>query len=150
MADETKDVKISFEKRVNAQPGTFAIDWQGTGFDTDTVTEWIEPRLLGYSGASSRKSARTEFCTAQFNLYVRVSEGSKTTHDVWELIDAVLAAFDQFDMEVKNWGAGGGSTVGYLRFEEAAVVPVPGGGGRTPESGNLQQFNVTIPGVLIT
>lgn len=149
MADETKNVKISVEDRINSQLlATSAIGWPGTSLDTSGLTEWIEPELLGYSARPTRTAERFELWTLQFNCFSRSGPSGETTHRIWELVDACIAAFDQVTMAVKNWAAADPKpTLFYLRFSEAGVVPVDAA---TPEDQFLQQLNVTFEGAVIT
>lgn len=134
MADETRDVVVSFEKRVESELSDFSIHWQGTDFDEQSETgtdiqEWIQAGLLGFTGSPTRNGERAELWTADFNAYSRMDDDSaKGTRRVWEIADAVLTAFGQHDLDVGNWGSGDGTTeIGRLRFSEGNVTPVPSG-----------------------
>lgn len=148
MADESKNVKVSIEDRINTDLGSLAIDWPGTDFDSDGVTEWLQPDVLGYSPRATRLSERFEFWTLSINCYARTGPGGETTHRIWELLDLILAAFDQVTMAVKDWAAADPKpTLSYLRFSEATVTPIdpPVQAGKF-----VQQLNVSFDGVLIT
>lgn len=150
MADDTKNVKLSFEERVTTQlKPTYTIHWQGLDFDSATVTAWIEPRLLGRSAQPSRLSERVEAWTFQCNVYAKTGPGGETTHRVWELADAVIDAFDQATFAVKDWADAALPTLFYLRCSEGDVVPVPSGGGRPSSTAQLQQLAVSFIATLI-
>lgn len=151
MSDETYDVKISIEDRINTQLSSYTILWPGREHDTETLMAWIEPEVMGYSGAPSRSAERYERWSLQFNCFARTGPPShpsaETTHKVWQLVDACLAAFDQVTMAVKDWSESDPKpTLFYLRFPEAEVTPV------TPPEGTdkwLQQRNVYFEPLLI-
>lgn len=147
MSDETKDVKISIEDRINSQLGSVTLDWPGLDTDLDGVTSWIQPDVLGYSTRPTRSANRFEFWTVTFNVYTRTGPGGETTHKVWELVDLILAAFDQVTVAVKDWSAADPKpTLAYLRFTEGDVIPI------TPpdEAGKfVQQLNVSFEALLI-
>ena len=152
MADETKNVKLSIEKRVDDQlSGTSTIHWQGAGFDQGGVSEWFAPRVLGFSGAPARKSARTEAWTFDVNCFAHTGQG-ETKARVWELVDAVIAAFEDYDLAVLDWAAASPpvTTLYWVRFGRATVTPVPGGGLADDELRDPQQLNVRFTAWLIT
>ena len=147
MSDETKDVKISIEDRINTQLAAITLDWPGLDIDLDGVTAWIAPDVFGYSARPTRTANRFEFWTVSFNCFSRTGPGGETTHKVWELVDLILAAFDQVTMAVKDWSAADPKpTLSYLRFFEGDVTPItpPGEVGKF-----VQQLNVSFDGVLI-
>ena len=147
MSDETKNVKISVEDRINTELAAVTLDWPGLDIDLDGVTAWIAPDDLGYSGAPSRSSERHEEWTFSFNCFTRTGPGGETTHKVHELVDMVIAAFDQVTMAVKDWSAADPKpTLSYLRFREAEVTPI-----RVPEEAGkfVQKRNVSFSALLI-
>lgn len=155
MANETLNVKKSFENRVAAQLEiSTSIDWQGTDFDAQAVTEWIEPRLLGQTPSAMRRGERFELWAAQFNCYARTGFDEfgaqrETTHRVWELADLVLAEFGQHDLAVLDHATGGTPEIFRLRFDEGSVNPVPASGVVDEALADVQQLNVSFSPVLI-
>ena len=158
MADETRNVKVSIEDYFDEQLATeAAIDFQGTEFKTEDVTEWFEPRLLGRSSVPSRRSARTEFWTFSVNCFTQTP--TETIHRVWELVDAVLGKFAQLDLAILNY-SDTQQELFRLRFDEGDVNVVPNAsrtaaGFRTADKQInttllLQQVNVTFSAALIT
>ena len=147
MSDETKDVKISIEDRINTELAAITLHWPGLDIDLDGVTAWIAPDVLGYSAAPSRSSERFEIWTISFNCFTRTGPGGETTHKVWEMVDVIIGAFDQVTMAVKDWSAADPKpTLSYLRFSEAQVTPIsaPEGAGKF-----VQQLNVSLDAVLV-
>ena len=155
MANEMLNVKKSFEIRVAAQLEiSTSIDWQGTVFNAQAVTEWVEPRLLGETSTAMRKGERFELWTAQFNCYARTGFDEfgaqrETTHRVWELADLVLTAFGQHDLAVLDHADGETPEIFRLRFDEGSVTPVPASGVVDEALANLQQLNVSFNPTLI-
>lgn len=147
MADESKNVKISIEDQIETQLGSLAIDWPGKDFDGDGVTEWIQPDVLGYSSRPTRLSERFEIWTLSINCYTRTGPGTETTNRVWELVDLILAEFDQVTLAIKDWTQSPPEpTLYYLRFSEGTVTPIepPADAGKF-----VQQLNVSFDVVLI-
>ena len=148
MADETKNVKISIEDRINTQLGSLTIDWPGTEFDSDGVTEWIAPQAPDFNASPSRLSDRFELWTLSVNCFARTGPSGETTHRVHELVDLVLGAFDKLDLAIKDWADTPATpTLFFLRFGPADVTALtpPGEAGKF-----TQQMNVSIDGHLIT
>ena len=145
MANETEYPKLSFEQRVDTQLSSVtSIRWSGIDFDTDSALEWIEPAFLGLSPAASRKSARSELWTWQFNCFAKIGEGGKSTTRVHQLVDAVRAAFHQHDLAVNDWSGGSpGAVLYHIRLDEMQTIPIP-------SSTQLQQINVTVSGWIHT
>lgn len=152
MADESKNVKISIEDRINTEFSTLVteekVDWPGKDFDSDAVTEWIQPDVLGYSSRPTRLSERFELWTLSINCYTVTGPGGETTVRIWELVDLILAAFDQVSLAIKDWTqVPPEPTLFYLRFSEGTVTPIE----PPKEAGKfVQQLNVSFEGVLIT
>ena len=159
MAYNTANVKTSIEVYFDEQlSGSSSIDIAGTEFDTSAVTEWFEPRILGFSSVPSRKNDRTEFWTFSVNCFAKTP--TETTHRVWELVDLVLVQFAQKDLAVLNYDGDALTTLFYIRFDEGDVNVVPNEV-RTPAGSRdagkqvnaelrLQQVNVTFTAALIT
>lgn len=147
MADETKNVKISFENRVNVQLAGQNIHWQGADFDPGAVTHWIEPRVLGCIPAPSRLATRDERWQFNVNVYAKTGPGGQTTHKVWELADLLVTAFDQITFPLQNWAGIGDPTIGYIRCSEVEVIPIPAQGGREPTE--LQQLTCSFSGLVL-
>lgn len=151
MADELKNVRISVLKHFEDNlAGTSAIDIAGADFDTKTITEWFEPRVLGPVSTASRRTERQEAWFLNVNCYAKTGEDiagaqEETIHRPWELADAVRGVFHQADIDLQNWAAGGDPSIGTMRFEEADMTPVLGGTEKT----SLQQVNVSIPFAII-
>jgi len=150
MADETRNVHISFLARIREQLEPFsAVRWPDTEFDTSAVTEWYEPFLLGETPTPTRQSRRHETWTAQVTCFARLVDGlDDSVHKAWEMADRVIGALGQHSLEVRDYRDSELALVGHLRFGEASVNPVA----RTEPRGNtiLQQLAVTVEGVLIT
>ena len=151
MAREFENVKITVMKRFQTQlSGTSSIDYPGTDFDSKKVTEWLEPRVLGPTAAPARKGERNEGWFLNCNCYAKTGETSagvqkENINRPEELADAVRGVFNQADLNLQDWGAGGDPVIGVLRFEEAQMVPVLGPLKRT----DVQQVNVSVPFQLI-
>ena len=151
MAREFENVRITVLKRFQTQlSGTSSIDYPGTDFDSKKVTEWFEPRVLGPTAAPARKGERNEGWFLNCNCYAKTGETSagvqkENIHRTWELADAVRGVFNQADLNLQDWGAGGDPVIGVLRFSEAQMVPVLGPLKRT----DVQQVNVSVPFQLI-
>lgn len=160
MAEPTQHVKKAFEARVAGQlESSVAVDWEGVDFDPDTagtdgaaVYEWIAPRHLGSSSSSTRSGERHEEWTFQIGVFVDTGfdesdVARNSTTRIHEIVDLVLTAFRQHDLQVTD---AGGSTLGYLRFDEGDVVPLPGPGGRGERAPTLMQRVVTFNPTWIT
>lgn len=151
MANETKNVKISLDDRIQTQlAGSYSIHWEDTDFKSEPVQEWLEPRLLGFTPAPSRNGSRSEQWTLSVNCYAKTGRGQKNALRVWELADAVWAAFNQATVAVKNWAAEGDPVIFYIRFGEAVISRVPGTGARPKATGPLSQLNVSVPAWIFT
>lgn len=153
MANETKNVKISFEERVRTQlesGQSLTIDWEGTLDDpahvaegADAKTEFVRVRSLGFTPSPTRNGDRRELWTFQFDINVLVGfdrSGTpvNTTHRKWEMFDLIEAAFGQHDLAVLDY-ASDQSELFRLRFGEGALAPV-GGGGPAPEDPELPRW----------
>lgn len=155
MADDTLNVKKSFEARVAAQLEiATSIDWQDTDFDAEVANEWIEPRLLGHTPSPARRGERFERWTAQFNCYARTGFDEfkvqkNPTHRLWELVDLVIAAFRQHDLAILDHAAGGTPEIFRLRFDEGSVNAIPASGGVDTDTADLTQMNVSFTAALI-
>ena len=147
MAREFENVKITVLKRFQTQlSGTSSIDYGGTDFNSKKVTEWFEPRVLGPSAAPARKGERNEGWFLNCNCYAKTGETSagvqkENIHRTEELADSVVGVFNQADLNLQDWGAGGDPIIGVLRFEEAQMNQVLGG----LKKSDVQQVNVSIP-----
>ena len=130
MADEFKNVRISVLKHFEDNLAVVsAIDFPGTDFDTDAVTEWFQPRLLGPAAGSARRGERNEIWTLNVNCFAKVGEDSagmqlESIHRHWELADEVFGVFSQADVNVQDWQTGGDPVIAQLRFEEASMTQV--------------------------
>ena len=130
MADEFKNVRISVLKHFEDNLAVISsIHWPGTDFDTDVVTEWFQPRLLGPASGSARPGERDGIWTLNVNCFAKVGEDFtgaqlENIHRHWELADEVRGVFNQADVPVKNWAAGGDPIIAHLRFEEASLTQV--------------------------
>ena len=152
MANETKNVKMSIEDRVRdvIEGGGVAVHYDGTTFDSDALTEWVEPRIIGVVTTPSRAGMRKEGWLLNVNCYVRRDDmaAEPTTHRVWELVDLVLSAFDQLDLAIVDWLDTQKPTLFYARFNEGSVnhIPQP----VSPRGSKLlQQLNVSFEGMLV-
>ena len=148
MANETKHVKMSFEDRCADQlAGATTLHYAGVDFDTTSVTEWIRPRVLGFSpiGESGvQVGVRRELWTFSFDVFVRVGLAGETTHRAYELADAVRTAFDRIDLSVLDW-TGDQTQEALIYFNRGDLTPVL----ETKEGRHtLQQLNVSYTGVL--
>lgn len=149
-ADDLKNVSISVFDYLSTQlSGTASIDFPGVPFESAGLEQWFQPRLLGPTTQPSRRNDRTEFYTLNVNCFARtgrdVDGNQKAT--VWAHLDLAgeaRDAFHQADVPVKDWDAGGDPVIGYLRFEEAEVVPIV-----DVSSTDLQQAALTVSGALI-
>lgn len=132
MADEFKNVRISVLKHFEDNLATVSsIHWSGTDFDTDAVSEWLQPRLLGPAAGSARRGERNEIWTLNVNCFAKVGEdftGSQleSLHRHWELADEVFGVFSQVDVPIQNWAGIGDPVIAYLRFEEAGMTQILG------------------------
>lgn len=125
------------------------IDWDGADFDTSAVTEWIRPRLLGYSpvgGSGSQVGIRRELWTFSCDVFAKVGLAGETTDRVWQLIDLLRAAFDRITGSVLDYSDDQAQeAVIYLnRGEVSPVLTVKEGRHQT------MQVNITWQGVLWT
>lgn len=151
MAREFTNVRITVLKRFETTlSGTSSIDWPGTDFDSKGVTEWFEPRVLGPGTVPMRRGERNESWFLNVNCYAKTGETSagvqkENIHRHWELAEAVYGVFNQVDLNLQDWGAGGDPVIGVLRFEETSMVPVLG----PVEKTDIQQVAVSIPFQLI-
>ena len=131
MADEFKNVRISVLKDFEDNLAvSSSVHWPDTDFDTDAVTEWFQPRLLGPASGPARSGERDEIWTLNVNCFAKVGEDFtgaqlETIHRHWELADLVVDQYSQADIPVKDWAAIGDPIIAYLRFEEASGVQVP-------------------------
>lgn len=148
MADEMKNVELSILERIEDElESETTVHYQGTDFDTTTVTEWVQPRLLGQTPRATRLAERFELWTLNVNCFAETGIDGKSTHRIWELADAVIAAFNQLNLAIKNWAAPAKPTLFYLRFGEAAVQALDAPTNEADR--HLQQVNVRIPAFLI-
>ena len=151
MADERKNVRISVLKHFEDELASSApIDFAGIDFDTKDVTQWLEPRVLGPISSPSRRTEPQEAWFLNVNCYANTGETSagvqkENINRPEELADAVFGVFNQADLNLQDWGAGGDPVIAVLRFEEAQMIPVLGSLQKT----DVQQVNVSIPFQLI-
>ncbi len=151
MAREFRNVEVTVLTRFDDQlSGTAPIDLPGVDFDSKAETNWFEPRILGPTSAPARRGERNETWILNVNCYADTGETSagvqkQNIHRTKELADAVIGVFNQADLNLQDWGAGGDPVIGVLRFEEPQGNPIPGPLKRT----NLQQFNVSVQFQLI-
>jgi hypothetical protein len=151
MARNFENVEISVNTRFNSQlAGTSSIDWRGMGFDSKAVTEWFEPRVIGPTSAPARRGERNETWFLNVNCYAKTGETSagaqkENVYRDKELADAVVDVFNQADLNLQDWGAGGDPVIGVIRFGEASAVPVLG----PLLKSDLLQHNVSIPFTVI-
>ena len=147
MAREFRNVHVSVIKRFQtALSGTSSIDYPGADFISKKVTEWFEPRVIGPVNLPARRGTRNEAWFLNCNCYAKTGETSagaqkENIHRATELSDAVYGIFNQVDLALQDWGAGGDPGIGWLRFEEASVNQIQG----FVEKSDLTQVNVTIP-----
>ena len=148
MANESKHLKISIEDAVSdALASTTNIDFEDTDFDTESVTEWVRPRFLGYSSIGQsgvQVGTRREAVTLSLDIFARVGSGGETSHRVYELADLARAAFDRVTTTVVNW-SGAQDAEAYVYWDLGQLTPVG-----TSRQGDkwLQQVNVTWEGTL--
>ena len=148
MANEFKNVRISILKHFEDNLASVSgVHWPGTDFDTDEVTEWFQPRLLGPASGSARRGERNELWTLNVNCFAKVGEdftGSQleNIHRHWELADAVFGVFSQVDVNVQNWAGVGDPIIAQMRFEEASMNQIP-------TDTKTEQVNVSVAGRLI-
>ncbi len=147
MAREFRNVHVTVLKRFQtALSGTSSIDYPGVDFDSKAVTEWFEPRVIGPVNLPARRGTRDEGWILNVNCYAKTGETSagaqkENIHRATELADSVYAIFNQVDLALQDWGAGGDPGIGWCRFEEASVVQVQG----FVEKSDLIQVAVSIP-----
>jgi len=150
VANETKYPFISVMKHIETN-FTLAVDYPGEDFDSTAQNEWIQPRLLGYVPAPTRLSQRMEDWLLNINTFVKTEEVTAPINRSWEIIDLVLAQFDQATIAVKDWGqASPEPTLYQMRFSEGSVSPFPQTGERPLETQGLQQFTASFDGWIIT
>ena len=148
MANETKHVHESFERRIKEQmAGVTDVDYAGRKFNTGNYTEWIRPRVLGYtpiSESGTQVGIRREAWTFSIDVFVKVGLAGETTHRAYEIADLLKAAFDRHNLIVRDW-ANDELQEALCYFSRADVTPVP-------ESNHgqyvLQQLNLTWEGTL--
>lgn len=152
MAREFRNVRVTVLTRFKtALAGTSAIDFPGMDFDAKAVTEYFQPRVLGPTAFPARNGERNESWFLNVNCYANTGETSagvqkENVHRPWELADAVLAIFNQADLNLQDWGAGGDPVIGVLRFEEASMNQILDAMQRANRATtDLQQVNVSIP-----
>ena len=139
MANEFKNVRISVLKHFEDNLAvTSSIHWPGTDCDTDAVSEWFVPRLLGPVPGSARRGERNETWILNVGCFAKVGEDftgaqQENIHRPWELADAVFGVFNQADVALQDWAAGGDPILDYLRFEEASLTQVPSGDTKTEQ-----------------
>ena len=125
MADETLNVKKSFESRVAAQLEiSVPVDYQGIDFDKAAQDEWIEPRLLGETPSPTRRGERFELWTAQFNVYARTgfdefNAQKNPTHRIWQLVDIVLRNLCFLPIQLETLVTGSEAIINGRRCEAA-------------------------------
>ena len=148
MANETKHVKESFERRVKSQMSAETdIDYAGTKFNTGDYSEWIRPRVLGYTPVAesgTQVGIRREAWTFSIDVFVKVGLSGETTLRAYELIDLLKSAFDRHYLVVQDW-ADDEAQEALCYFSRADVTPVP-----ETNHGQyvLQQINATWEGTL--
>ena len=148
MANETKHVKESFERRVKDQMADETdIDYAGTKFDTGNHSEWIRPRVLGYSPvgeSGTQEGVRRELWTFSVDIFVKVGLAGETTHRAYEIADLLRAAFDRHNLVIYDW-ADDEQQEALCYLNRADLTPVP-----ETNHGQyvLQQLNLTWEGVL--
>jgi hypothetical protein len=150
VANETKHVKESFERRVKDQMASVTdIDYAGSKFDSANHSEWIRPRVLGYSPvleSGTQAGIRREAWTFSIDVFAKVGLAGETTHRAYELADLLKAAFDRHDLVIYDW-ADDEQQEALCYLGRADVTPVP-----ETQHGQyvLQQLNLTWEGVLWT
>ena len=148
MANETRHVKQAFDNRMNDQlAGSTAIDYEATDFNTDAVTEWIRPRVFGYTPiaeSGTQVGIRREAWTFSIDVFTRVGSGGETAYRSAELVDLIKAAFDRITLSVLNY-SGDQAEEAQCYFGRAHVTPVA-----TTKQGKywLEQMNVTYEATL--
>lgn len=154
MAREFENVRITVLNRFNTQlAGTSSIDWPGMDFNSKAVSEWLEPRVIIGSPSPARRGERKESWILNVNCYANTGETSagvqkENIHRTWELADAVHGVFNQADLNLQDWGAGGDPVIGVCRFEEADINEVAKDARGTDDMAkhtDLEQVNVSIP-----
>ena len=148
MANEFKNVRISVLKHFEDNLAvTSSIHWPGADFDTDAVSEWFVPRLLGPVPGSARRGERNETWILNVGCFAKVGEDftgaqKEILHRHWTLADAVFGQYSQADIAVQNWAGVGDPVIAYMRFEEASMVQIEG-------ETKTEQVTVTVAGRLI-
>lgn len=146
MADETKNAKIQIEDRFNSQLGpTTTLQFDQTDFDTTGITEWIRLINLGYAPQETPQQTRRENWLVEFGCFAKTGPGGENTHRIWELADAVRAAFDDLVLSVVDWTQGPtGPQVATLIFAIPTVDRIP----PRPELKEAQHLVVTYRPIL--
>jgi hypothetical protein len=148
VGNETKHVQISFEERCRTElSSATTIHYAGLDFDTTAVTEWIRPRVLGYSPigeSGTQVGTRRELWTFSFDVFVRVGLAGETTFRALELVDLIKASFDRINLSVLDW-TDDQQQEALIYFGFGDVAPID-----ESKQGQyvLQQYNVTYTGVL--
>ena len=166
MANENKNVKISFEAWVAAQLETgqsLTVAWQGTQFDPAAVDEgapkitaYITPMSLGKTSGAARRTKRRELWLFQFTISVLVgfdefNQQINDTHRIWELADLIEAEFGQYDLAVNDHGGGNPDTELFrLRFEEMDVRMLPSSGSEDDDAPRWQSAAGSVNAWVIT
>lgn len=165
MANENKNVKISFEAWVAAQLETgqsLTVNWQGTQFDPAAVdtgasknTAYITPRSLGKTSGAARRTKRRELWLFQFTISVLVgfdefNQEINDTHRLWEIADLIEAEFGQYDLAVLDYGGGGEEELFRLRFEEMDLRMLPSSGNEDESSPRWQNAAMSVSAWVIT
>lgn len=151
MANEFKNVRVSVLKHFEDQlAATSSIDLPGVPINTDVLTEWLEPRIIGVTPVPTRSGERFETYLLGVNAYAKVGEDDagnqqENIHRPWELADAVRGVFHQATIAVQDWASVGDPEIGHIRFGEIQITPVPAGVRRT----QLEQVNASVEGTLI-
>lgn len=153
MADELKDVAVSIMKRIDGQLSSTAyVRWPGTAFRADAASasgdKWFEPHLA-MDAEPTRDHRRRETWSIVINCFAK-SGGVDSFHGVWELADAIRAAFDQVTHSIQDWSEAGDPVLHYIRWGEIDVGPFIPPRALEAETGikNLQQLPVTVEGSL--
>ncbi len=152
MAREFRNVRVTVLTRFKtALAGTSAIDFAGMDFNAKKVTEYFQPRVLGPASAPARRGERNEGWFLNVNCFANTGETSagvqkENVHRAWELADSVYGVFNQADLNLQDWGAGGDPVIGVCRFEEASMNQVLDAKQREVRATtDLEQVNVSIP-----
>lgn len=150
MADEYQNPSIQFNKQAFDQlTSTATVVYDGDPIDTSGLEKWFELSILGTPVKPPRNgtSRGGEEWLFQVDCYAHAqridSSGAASVNTVWQMVDAVYAAFDRLDVSVLDWDtAGGGSAVGTLMFGQVTADRVrPHTAGR-----GLMRVACTVPG----